>query len=209
MCYSPHWLRAAPLAEGKGIALWPPDETCGKDFRGSEKALQLGNTGTGVWKQGWCAQRWEGPGTMGGAPIVTLFISLIGLLDLEGDEAGPAGVGGRSWSIWRLASLPSWVLLWVSVCGLLIWTCLGFLLRWLQPSDSYLDVQKFKGKCPKRTRRQLYCLLVMITRLLKSLSPAVSRFKGRGHRPHFSMAGGSKSHATKDVREGRDYCGYL
>lgn len=33
---------------------------------------------------------------MGGAPVVTLFISLIGLLDLEGDEVGPAGVGGRS-----------------------------------------------------------------------------------------------------------------
>lgn len=103
MCYSPHWLRAAFLAEGEGIALWPPDETCRRDFRGSEKALQLGNTGTGGWKQGWCALRWEGPGTMGGAPVVTLFISLIGLLDLEGDEVGPAGVGGRSWSSWRLA----------------------------------------------------------------------------------------------------------
>lgn len=98
--------------------------------------------------------------------------------------------------------------------GLCVWSpYLGLfglpLLRWLQPSDFYLDVQKFKGKCPKRTRRQLYCLLVTITRLLKSFSPAVSRFKGREHRPHFSMAGGSKSHAKKDVREGRDYCGYL
>lgn len=107
MCYSPHWLRTAPLAEGEGIALWPPDETCGRDFRGSEKALQLRNIGTSGWKQGWCAQRWEGSGTMGGAPIVTLFISLIGLLDLEGDEAGPAGVGGRSWSSWGLALHPS------------------------------------------------------------------------------------------------------
>lgn len=29
-----------------------------------------------------------------------------------------------------------------------------------EPSDSYLNDQGFKGKCPKRIRRKLCCLLI-------------------------------------------------
>lgn len=65
---------------------------------------------------------------MGGAPVVTLFIALIGLLDLEGEEAGPAGGEGKAEQLGlKTASLHGFYfgsLCVVSFSGL---PCLGFL----------------------------------------------------------------------------------